>query len=252
MLENKTVFLTGGGGGIGSETARTCANAGARVIVTDIDGDAAQSVADELTADGYDAVSHELDVTDPEQFSALVSATADEYGLDAIVNNAGIGHDAAVTEAVPLADRDRVMDVNIRGVWNGTRAALPIMKEQGSGSIVNVSSLAAIVGLPKQAVYSLSKGAVVSFTRAVAAEAGRAGVRANAICPGFIDTGVGAEYFDESDDPDRARQIHEQLYPLGRLGEASEVATVIRFLASEESSYMTGNAVRVDGGYSIS
>lgn len=251
MLDDKTVFITGAGGGIGSETARQCANAGARVVLTDIDSDSAESAAQSIRDSGGKAVAHDLDVTNSDQFEDLVAVTADEYGLDVVVNNAGIGHDAAYTENVAENTRDRVMSVNIDGVWNGCHAALPIMKEQGHGSIVNVASLAAIVGLPKQAVYSLTKGAIVSFTRAVAVECGPSGVRANAVCPGFIDAGVGKEYFDSADDPQKARERSKRAYPLRRLGDAEEVAAAIRFLASEQASYITGNALRIDGGYSV-
>lgn len=251
MLDNKTVFITGAGGGIGSETAKQCAYAGARVVLTDIDSDGVESVAESIRDSGGEAVAHGLDVTESEQFEDLVGVTAEEYGLDVIVNNAGIGHDAAYTENLPADARDRVMSVNINGVWNGCQAALPIMKEQGHGSIINVASLAAIIGLPKQAAYSLTKGAIVSFTRAVAVECGPSGVRANAVCPGFIDAGVGKEYFDSADDPQKARERSKRAYPLRRLGEAEEVAAAIRFLASDDSSYITGNALKIDGGYSV-
>lgn len=252
MLDDKTVFITGSGGGIGSETARQCAAAGARVIVTDIDSDAAGSTVETIRESGGEAVAHELDVTNSEQFTDLLAATADEYGLDVLVNNAGIGHEAAYTENVEEDVRDGVMSVNINGVWNGCHGALPIMKDQGHGSIVNVASLAAAVGLPKQAVYSLTKGAVVSFTRAVAVECGPSGVRANAVCPGFIDVGIGKEYFDSADNPQKARERNKQLYPLQRLGKADEVAAAIRFMASDDASYITGHALTIDGGYSIS
>ncbi|MFC6836873.1 SDR family NAD(P)-dependent oxidoreductase [Halomarina ordinaria] len=251
-LEDATVFVTGAGAGIGEATARRCAEEGATVIVTDVNEETASETADAIEDAGGRAVSHTLDVTDGERFHDLVTATAEEYGLDGIVNNAGTGHPPAYTEDLDAGVLEFVLDVNVRGVWHGCRAALPVMKEQGHGAIVNVASLAAILGLPRQAVYSLTKGAVLNFTRAVAAEAGPTGVRANAVCPGFIDTDLGRQYFESRDDPETARARMEAQYPLKRLGEADEIADVALFLLSEESSYVTGHGLVVDGGYSVS
>lgn len=250
-LNDKTVFITGAGGGIGSATAHRCAAAGARIIVTDVDSDAAEEAAAAIRDEGSEAVAHDLDVTDADRFEELVTATAEEYGLDVLVNNAGVGHPSAYIDEIDAGVRDHVVSVNVNGVWNGCHAALPIMKSQGYGAIVNVASLAGKVGLPKQSVYSLSKGAVINFTRAVAAESGSKGVRANAVCPGFVDAGVGSQYFESSDDPEAARERMTAQYPLGRLGEPDEVAAAICFLASDEASYITGHDLVIDGGYSI-
>lgn len=251
-LDDKTVFITGAGGGIGSETARKCAEMGARVIVTDVDSAAAERTVESLDEAENDTIHHTLDVTDADQFHDLVTATANEYGLDVLVNNAGVGHPSAKIEEIDEDVRDLVVSVNINGVWNGCHAALPIMKSQGYGSIVNVASLAGVIGLPSQAVYSLTKGAVINFTRAVAAESGPSGVRINAVCPGFIDAGIGKQFFETHDDPAAARKRMEAQYPLKRLGEPDEVAAAICFLASDEASYITGHDLIIDGGYSIS
>jgi NAD(P)-dependent dehydrogenase (short-subunit alcohol dehydrogenase family) len=250
-LQDETVFVTGAGAGIGEETAKRCAEEGARVIVTDVDEVTAAETADAIRAAGGTAVTHELDVTDGERFHDLVDATADEFGLDGIVNNAGTGQPPAYTEETDESTREFVMNVNVGGVWHGCHAALPHMKEQGSGAIVNVASLAAILGLPKQAVYSLTKGAVLNFTRAVAAEAGPKGVRANAVCPGFTDTDLGRQFFEGRDDPEAARERMEAQYPLKRLGEPEEIADAILFLLSDEAAYVTGHGLVVDGGYSV-
>jgi NAD(P)-dependent dehydrogenase (short-subunit alcohol dehydrogenase family) len=188
-------------------------------------------------------------VTESDEFDAMIEATAEEHGLDVVVNNAGTGHPPQSMEDVDDAMRDFVIDVNIKGVWNGCHAALPIMKEQGHGAIVNVGSLASIFGLPKQAAYSLTKGAVLNFTRAVAAEAGPYGVRANTVCPGFTDTPMVQQMLASYDDPEAAREKMEEGYPLKRLGEAEEIADAILFLASEESSWVTGHGLVVDGGF---
>lgn len=249
-LENETALITGAAAGIGRATAERFADEGARVIVTDVDSDGGEAVADELADGGAEAEFHDLDVTDSEEFHAVVDAVAEEYGLDVIVNNAGTGHPSSRLEETADSMRDFVIDVNVKGVWNGCHAALPHMKEQGHGSIVNVGSLASILGLPKQAAYSLSKGAVLNLTRAVAAEAGPYGVRANTVCPGFTDTSLLEQYLAMEDDPEAAREAMAAEYPLKRLGEPEEVADAILFLASDEASFVSGHGLVVDGGFS--
>jgi NAD(P)-dependent dehydrogenase (short-subunit alcohol dehydrogenase family) len=249
-LDNKTALVTGAASGIGLATVERLAADGARVIVTDIDSEGGQAVADDLADGGTEAEFHDLDVTDSEEFHAVVDAVAEEYGLDIIVNNAGTGHPSARLEETDDSMRDFVIDVNVKGVWNGCHAALPHMKEQGHGAIVNVGSLASILGLPKQAAYSLSKGAVLNLTRAIAAEAGPYGVRANTVCPGFTDTTLLDQYLAMQDDPEAAREAMAAEYPLKRLGEPEEVADAIAFLGSEEASFVSGHGLVVDGGFS--
>ncbi|SFB68431.1 NAD(P)-dependent dehydrogenase, short-chain alcohol dehydrogenase family [Halobiforma haloterrestris] len=249
-LEDRTVVITGAASGIGRATAERCAEEGARVVVTDIDSDGGEEVADAIEAGGGEAVFYDLDVTDADQFHAVVEEVAESYGLDVLVNNAGTGHPGASLENVDDSIRDFVIDVNVKGVWNGCHAALPHMKEQGHGSIVNVGSLASILGLPKQAAYSMTKGAVLNLTRAVAAEAGPYGVRANTVCPGFTDTQLLEQYLAQRDDPEKAREEMAAEYPLKRLAEPEEIADAILFLASEEASFVSGHGLVVDGGFS--
>ncbi len=244
--------MTGAAAGIGRASARRLASEGAHVVVTDVDGEGGEETVERIENEDGSAEFRELDVTDAAAFEGMIEEAAADRGLDVLVNNAGIGHEATAVEETDLSTRDRVIDVNCKGVWNGCRAALPIMKEQGSGAIVNVASLAGLIGLPKQAAYSLSKGAVVNFTRTVAAEAGPYGVRANAVCPGFIETSLGEAFFAQQDDPGKARKRMEAQYPLKRLGKPEEVADAIAYLASEEASYVTGHGLVLDGGYSIS
>jgi NAD(P)-dependent dehydrogenase (short-subunit alcohol dehydrogenase family) len=251
-FENETVFITGAGSGIGRETAVRVADDGGFVVVTDIDEEGGQETVEKIEAAGGEAVFLELDVTDAEAFEAAVETTIEEYGLDAIVNNAGIGHPPAYTEDVTDSTFEYVLDVNLRGVWNGCQATLPHFKERGEGAIVNVGSLASFLGMPKQSVYSLTKGAVLNFTRAIAAEAGREGVRANAVCPGFIETPLGDQYFESRPDPEKAKEQAAKEYPLDRLGKPEEVADSIAFLISDEASFITGHGLVVDGGFSIS
>lgn len=250
-FEGRTALVTGAAAGIGRATAQRLAGGGAYVIVTDVDSEGGEATVDLLEREGGDGEFRELDVTDSEGFEAMVETVAADRGLDVLVNNAGIGHEAASLEEIESAALDRVLDVNCRGVWNGCRAALPAMKAQGSGAIVNVASLAGLIGLPKQAAYSLSKGAVVNVTRTIAAEAGPYGVRANAVCPGFIETALGEGYFSQQEDPEKARRRMEAQYPLKRLGKPDEVADAIAYLASDEASYVTGHGLVLDGGYSI-
>lgn len=249
-FEGQTVFVTGAGAGIGRATAKRCATEGATVLVTDVDREGGEETVERITQTGGEAQFAELDVRDADRFRELIETTVEEYGLDVLVNNAGIGHPPAVVEETGSEVFERVLDINLRGVWNGCHAALPVLKEQELGAIVNVGSLASLLGLPRQAVYSLTKGAVLNFTRAIAAEAGPHGVRANAVCPGFVDTDLGRAYFEEHDDPETARERMVAQYPLRRLGDPEEIADCICFLASEEASWVTGHGLVVDGGYS--
>ena len=249
-LTGKTVLITGAAGGIGGVTAERCADAGARVVAADVDEAGVEATADRIEDAGGEAAGHRLDVRDAEAFDSLVAAVEEEYdGLDVLVNNAGVGHDPGPIEDVPDDQREAVFRVNIDGVWNGCAAALPRMKARGEGAIVNVASLAGVVGSRGLGAYSLTKGAVVQFTRTVAVEAGPAGVRANAVCPGFVEGGIGADYFESFDDPEVARERSREGYPLGRLAEPEEVADAIRFLASDAASFVTGERLLVDGGY---
>ena len=252
-LEDKTVFITGAGSGIGLATSLLCAEEGAHVIATDIDEESAEETAEKVAdLDTGGAEAHRVDVTQADEFQAAVEAVHEEHGLDVIINNAGTGHPPAVVEDINESMRDFVIDVNLKGVWNGCHAALPLLKEQGHGAIVNVGSLASVFGLPRNAAYSMTKGAVLNFTRAVASEAGRDGVRANTVCPGFTDTPLVEQMLATSDDPEAARKKMEEGYPLGRLGEPEEIADAIVFLASEEASWITGEGLLVDGGHRAS
>jgi NAD(P)-dependent dehydrogenase (short-subunit alcohol dehydrogenase family) len=248
-LDNETALVTGAASGIGEATALRFAEEGAHVVVTDIDTPGGESLVEDIEDAGGEATFYELDVTDADQFQEVVDDVVEQYGLDVVVNNAGTGHPSSYVEDTDESMRDFVMDVNINGVWNGCHAALPHMKEQGDGAIVNVGSLASVFGLPKQAAYSLTKGAVLNFSRAVAAEAGPHGVRVNTVCPGFTDTPLLQQFLSRSDDPEAAREKMRESYPLKRLGEPEEIASCILFLASDEASWVTGHGLVVDGGY---
>jgi NAD(P)-dependent dehydrogenase (short-subunit alcohol dehydrogenase family) len=251
-FEDETVFVTGGGSGIGRATALRCAREGATVVVADVDAEGGErTVADvEATVDGGEAVFTELDVTDAAAVVDAVDAVADVHGLDVVVNNAGVAQPNSPMEELSLEERDRVFEVNAMGVWNGCRAAIPHLKRRESGAIVNVASLAGVVGQPWSAAYAFTKGGVAKLTRTIAWELGRYGVRANAVCPGFTDTPMVRGGLEAREDPEAAREALEEGYALKRIGEPEEVAAAVCFLASDDASFVTGHELVVDGGYS--
>lgn len=245
-LADTTAFITGGGSGLGRAAAERFAEEGATVVAADVDYDGAEETADRI---GGDAVAHELDVRDFDAFAEAIDSTVEEYGLDILLNNAGIIHDPIPMERFDRAELDRLIDVNIKGVWNGTAAALPHFKERGSGSIVNTASLAGVIGSPMFSGYSLTKGAVVNLTRAVAAEAGPDGVRVNAVCPGITETAMVTDDRSEEEWNELASQMAEE-YPLRRLGRPEDIANAMLFLASDEAGWITGETLVIDGGFS--
>lgn len=248
-LEDKSAIITGGGSGIGREASLRFGAEGATVVVADIDIDAAETVRDDIHAAGGEAVARELDVTDPEAFEDVVDETVDELGLDVLVNNAGISHPRSAMEDIGEDDRDRVFDVNINGVWNGCRAALPRLKEQEAGAIINTASLAGVIGAPGISAYSLTKGGVVLFTKSIAAEAGPDGVRVNAVCPAVTETPLAKRGKTDAEWQELEERMVDK-YPLRRLGRPSDVANGMVFLASDEASWITGHTLVIDGGFS--
>lgn len=250
-LQNKTAFITGAGSGLGRAAAERFAEEGATVIAADIDGESVNETVERLQSSDGEADVQELDVTDANAVQAAVDATVESYGLDIIVNNAGLAHERCPVEEMDETELENVVDVNIYGVWNGCKAALPHMKEQGSGSIINTASFAGITGVGQLAAYSMTKGAVVTLTQAIAAEAGPAGVRANAVCPAVTDTPMARGDTAPEEWEDLKPRMGEQ-YPLRRLGRPQDQANAMLFLASDEADWITGETLSVDGGYSVS
>ncbi|HEX4219355.1 MAG TPA: glucose 1-dehydrogenase [Acidimicrobiales bacterium] len=246
-LDGKVAIVTGGGSGIGRVTAELFAAEGAQVVVADVQADQAASVAASIVAGGGQATAITVDVTNEQQTHAMVEHAVDTFGgLHVLMNNAGIfpDDDGGVLDTPP-STWDRVMDVNLKGVWLGCRAAVPAMLSSGGGSIVNVASFVSLVGAATaQVAYTASKGGVLSFTRELAVEYARQGIRANALCPGPIETPLLAELLA---DPAR-RQRRLTHIPIGRFGRPEEIARAALFLASDEASFVTGSSMVVDGG----
>lgn len=252
-LDEKTVVITGGASGIGRATAVRAAEAGAEhVVVADLDVEGCEETAGLVRDEGAGAEARQLDVRDYDAFEALLRSVKDEQGsVDVLHNNAGIQGPIGPLEETTLEERDRVIDVNVNGVWNGCRAVVPLMREQGSGAIVNTSSVSGFVASPGVATYCLSKAAVLNFTRAVAHEVGADGIRVNAVCPGMTETNMISEFYSGFDDPEAARAEFEEEFSLKRLGQPEEIASCVVFLASDEASFVTGHGLTVDGGFTI-
>lgn len=244
-LDGKVTLITGAASGLGAVAARVFAGEGARVVIADT-GDGADVVSD-IVAGGGQAVCVRTDVTSEADMTAAVACAVDTFGsLDVMYNNAGVmlsSDDNPVN--TPLSTWDKTMEINVKGVMLGCRAAIPVMQKQGSGSIVNVASFVAHMGAATpQVAYTASKGAVLAMTREIAVIYARQGIRANALCPGPVMTPLLAKFL--ADDAQRERRLVH--IPMGRFGEPEEVAKAALFLASDDSSWMTGQSLIVDGG----
>jgi 3alpha(or 20beta)-hydroxysteroid dehydrogenase len=249
-LSGRAAIVTGAGAGIGRAAALELAAAGASLLLVDVDGDGLEQTAAAL-AGGGEAIVHVADVADEEQARGYVErARAELGGVDVLFNNAGIEGAVGELAAYDPADFDRVVAVNLRGAFLALRLTLPAMIAAGGGSIVNTASMAGLLGLPGTVAYNATKAGVISMTKTAAAEAGPHGVRVNAICPGLIETRMIESLIGELNpaDGDAQRRQMTELVPLGRFGEAREVAQVVRFLASEQASYVNGATITIDGG----
>lgn len=246
-LQGKTALITGGAGGIGRATALAFAAEGAKVAVADIQAAAAQAVADEVRAAGGDAIGIGVDVSRSDQVAAMVKQVVTHYGrLDLAFNNAAID-----IEHEPLAKCteemfDRLMAVNVKGVWLCMKYEIEQMLAQGGGAIVNTSSIGGLSGAPRQPIYGGTKHAVIGLTKAAALEYGRKGIRVNAVCPGVIRTEMMERAIAR--DPRRSGHI-DRIHPIGRVGEAEEIARVVVFLCSDDATFVLGQSLAVDGGY---
>ena len=245
-LEGKVAIVTGAARGLGRGIAERLASEGAVVVVTDVNGEGAQQTATEL---GGSAVGLACDVSAYDSVEALVADVRDRFGrIDVLVNNAGWD------KAAPFLELERdlwptILGINLYGVLNTSKAVLPIMAEQGSGSVVNISSDAGRVGSSGEAVYSAAKGGVIAFTKSMAREMARKQVRVNVVCPGPSDTQLFAEF---AGDNDKLREALTKAIPLRRLGQPEDVAGAVAYFASDDSTYVTGQTVSVSGGLTMS
>ncbi|SCE93108.1 glucose 1-dehydrogenase [Micromonospora mirobrigensis] len=243
----QVALVTGAGSGMGLATARAFAAAGAAVALTDVNRDALQQATATLSAAGHRVLGVPCDVADEADVAAAVRATVREFGrLDMAFNNAGIQApptDAADEDAAVF---DRVNGINLRGVWASMKHELVQMRSQGSGAIVNCSSLGGLVGLPGRAAYHAAKHGVIGLTRSAALEYAPRGVRINAVCPGTIATPMVTDMIDKGE-LDRAQAVADQ--PINRLGEPEEIAAAVLWLCSPGASFVVGVALPVDGGY---
>jgi NAD(P)-dependent dehydrogenase (short-subunit alcohol dehydrogenase family) len=246
-FENKVALVTGAAMGMGLATARMFAEAGAAVVLADHDEDALGKAVSELEAAGHEVLGVRCDVADQAEVAAMVRRTVDTFGrLDAAFNNAGIQIPANDVVDVPDADYERVMAVNLRGVWNCMQAELRQMQRQGSGAIVNCSSIGGLIGNPGLAAYHATKYGVIGMTQSAALEYAPRGIRLNAVCPGTIDTPMVAKMLQEQPE---AMDVIMAKQPNKRLGRPEEVGAAVQFLCSDAASFILGAALPVDGGY---
>jgi 3(or 17)beta-hydroxysteroid dehydrogenase len=260
-LDGKVAMVSGAARGIGAETARRMAAAGATVVVGDVLAERVRETAREITEAGGKALALGLDVTAEESWTAAVSAATKQFGkLDILVNNAGMFLGKDLMDAT-MEDWSRLVAINMTGVWLGTKACAPALAESGKASrhgsaIVNLASVAGLVGSQLDPLYSMSKGGVTLFTKSAALSFARKGwkIRVNSIHPGVIDTDMGAQTFVSrarqagSNDVEGARNVAARQHPIGRLGAAEDIALGIVFLASDDAGFMTGSGMVVDGG----
>lgn len=240
-------MVTAGGSGIGAATARRLAGEGAAVVVADLSGTRAEAVASGITKEGGRAVAIKMDASEPAAVQRTIQLALDTFGrLDVMMNNAGLAEPSPLEE-ISLESWNRVIAVTLTSAFLGTKYCLPIMRAQGKGVIVNTASISGTAADYGLSSYNAAKAGVINLTRSAAIENARHNIRVNCVCPGFIDTRatqiLGRERADE------LRRVYAEAHPIGRVGQADEIASTVLFLASDEASYITGTELVVDGGW---
>jgi NAD(P)-dependent dehydrogenase (short-subunit alcohol dehydrogenase family) len=246
-LEGKVALVTGGSFGIGRATILEYAKNKSKVAIADINEAGAQAVADEVVALGGEAIVIKADVSKSADVKAMVASVVDHYGrLDIAFNNAGIDLDHTYLADTEEEMYDKLMAVNVKGVWLCLKYEIQQMMKQGRGVIVNTASIGGVLSAPKMGIYGATKHAVVGLTKTAAVEYGRKGIRVNSVCPGVINTDMSTRAF--AHDP-RTEQIALRSHPIGRLGEAQDIANGVMYLSSDKSSFMLGHQLMIEGGF---
>ncbi len=248
-FDGKTFFITGSGSGLGRASARGAAAEGGSVLVFDRDETTARETVALIEKDGGRAVAVAGDVSDSSSVSGAVDTAVSVFGgINAVVNSAGVDLNSPI-EDTSAEDFDWVVGVNLKGSFLVSKYALPALIEAGGGSIINISSAGGLVGLTNSSVYCASKGAIIAMTRALSLDVAVHGVRVNCICPGTMDTPFTERILQRQTDPEESRVLFAQAQPITRFAQPEEVATAVLYLASDDSSYMTGSTITVDGGF---
>jgi 2-hydroxycyclohexanecarboxyl-CoA dehydrogenase len=250
-FQDKTVIVTGGGGGIGGATSRRFAQDGARVAVFDMNLEAAEAVAAQIRADGGQAQAFRCDITDRPGVDAAVAAVLERFGpIDVLVNNAGWDVFKPFTKTEP-AQWDKLIAINLTGALHMHHAVLPGMAARKAGRIVNIASDAARVGSSGEAVYAACKGGLVAFSKTIAREHARHGITVNVVCPGPTDTALFADYKQGAGNPEKLMEAFTRSIPLGRIGQPSDLPGAILFFASDDAAFVTGQVLSVSGGLTM-
>lgn len=250
-LSGKTVLVTGAGSGIGEAIARAHCAQRAHVVVSDINPEEAIRVSDSIVADGGSAQPVALDVSNADECAGIAAAVIDEHGkLDILINNAGIGHVGTIL-TTESADLERLFAVNVRGMFDLTKAFMPSMIEKKRGVIVNVASIGGILAIRDRIAYCTTKFAVVGMTKCIALDHALDGIRANAICPGRVETPFVRSRLAEYPDPAAAYKEMSSTQAIGRMGKPEEVAAAAVYLSSDEAAFVTGTALELDGGWAV-
>jgi NAD(P)-dependent dehydrogenase (short-subunit alcohol dehydrogenase family) len=245
-LRDKIAIITGAGSGIGRACARAFAREGARVALVGRRKDRLEDLAREI---GESALVLPADVSKKEGIDHVVEHTVARFGgVNVLLNNAGVLH-IGTAEEITEAQWDETFNINVRGLWLLSRAVLPAMRKAGGGSIINMASVLGINGVRNRATYAPSKGAVVLLTKCMAVDHGHENIRVNAICPSFVETDLTAEVIRKAANPEAVRKERTAVHPIGRLGQPEDIAGMAVYLASDESAWVTGAILAVDGGY---
>ena len=249
-LKGRTALITGGGSGIGKAIATTFANQGAKILIFETDSNAAEQTVAEILEIGNTAEAHLVDVTEFDQINTLVQSIAEKDSIDVLVNNAGIAH-IGTAESTVERDFDRLYNVNVKGVFNCTKACIPFMKNAGKGAIVNMASIAGSVGIKDRFAYSMTKGAVLAMTYSIAKDFLEYNIRCNSISPARVHTPF-VDGFISKNYPGQEKEMFEKLsktQPIGRMGTPEEIAALALYLSSDEAGFITGTDYPIDGGF---